>query len=292
MLVAAAQLDYRLQLIPQLKHCAELCRSNSVDVVVLPEMLNMPAVVRGYKDGFGPLEVKQGWWDKAGDWLARHPPSIPWLGLHEAMDEALYEQVIRNVSKDSPKTYIVGGSVVVKREDGLYNVGVVAYDGEVVARYDKLNPIHVEKMMGVKTGKLGPACIPLDGIGSYHFPDDGRYLHAAICYDIEFVDQWKHQPLSGDIVAIPSWGWRPEGWSETEYDLQFVDTARHLGVVLVRCFWAGDMPLGRMGGNSAIVVPDKPLLRASLTDGQFIGAKFESGRGGFSLRATLRQSTK
>jgi hypothetical protein len=282
MIIAAAQLDYRLKLGAQLDYYASVCKKESVDVVVLPEMLNMPIVVRGYRYGFGEMRLKQSWWDRLLSWAVNRLPDMPWMGKGESMDEALYRRLVRRFSLSCPTTYVVGGSVVVKRPEGLFNVGVVAKNGEILAEYDKLNPIHFEKLMGIHKGKGGPAKVQME---------NGQCLHAAICYDIEFVEQWKFQPQEGDLVAVPSWGWRPDGWKETEYDLQFVDTAQELGVALIRCFWAGDMPLGRMGGNSAIIVPGKPILRADKEEGQLIGAEYKKG-GGADCKTSLQASNQ
>ncbi len=268
MIIAAAQLDYRLNLGTQLDHYASVCKKEGVGVVVLPEMLNMPILVRGYRYGFGSMQLKQSWWDRSISWVVGHLPNMPWMGKCESMDEALYRRLILRFSLSCPGTYVVGGSVVVKRPEGLFNVGIIARDGKVLAEYDKLNPIHFEKLIGICRGKKGPARLRME---------NGMYLNAAICYDVEFVEQWRDQPQEGDLIAIPSWGWRPDGWKETEYDLQFIDTAQNLGVALIRCFWVGDMPLGRMGGNSAILVPGKPILRANKEEGQLIGAAYKLG---------------
>jgi omega-amidase len=149
-------------------------------------------------------------------------------------------EFLQDVSRKIGNIYLIGGSVLQKKDGKYYNTSTLWRNGLLLSSYDKINPIKAEIDAGVAKGKTPLVVVT----------DLGR-LGMIVCadtFDPELVK--KVAGLGAEIVTLPvaAMGTHPtvKGHPLTE------QIARDYGLFILKI---GNVSSNMRGGRSAIIAP-------------------------------------
>ena len=157
---------------------------------------------------------------------------------HETSTKTI--QVLQEVSKTIGKIYLLGGTVLQEDKGKYYNTSTLWKNGQLIAKYKKINPIKAEIAAGVARGSQ-PLVVETD-LGKIGM------IVCADSFDPNLVK--KVASLGAEIVSLPvaAMGTHPvvKGHPLTE------GIAREYGLFVLK---VGNVCSNMRGGRSAIIAP-------------------------------------
>ncbi len=149
-------------------------------------------------------------------------------------------QFLQDVSKTIGEIYLLGGTVLQEDNEKYYNTSTLWKNGQLIAKYKKINPIKAEIAAGVAKGTQ-PLVVETD-LGKIGM------IVCADSFDPSLVK--KVASLGADIVSLPvaAMGTHPvvKGHPLTEA------MARDYGMFVLK---VGNVCSNMRGGRSAIIAP-------------------------------------
>jgi omega-amidase len=149
-------------------------------------------------------------------------------------------EFLQEISKTIGNIYLLGGTILQEDAGNVYNTSTLWIDGQLIAKYKKINPIQTEINAGVAKG-----CIPL-----VVDTDIGK-LGMIVCadtFDPPLIK--KVAELGAEVISLPvaAMGTHPtvKGHPLTE------GIARDYGVFILK---VGNVCSNMRGGRSAIIAP-------------------------------------
>lgn len=171
------------------------------------------------------------------------------------LDETSHFNTLKNLSLQLFDTVIVGGSMIVKREENFYNTAMVFYQGKVLGTYHKQN------LFGKEHGDITA------GSQSLVFEAKGVKFSVLICADV-FLDSIFEElkALKTQLVMIPTFSpYKEETIQDKiarDYEI-FVNRANFLSCPVVKvCGINTKGLLYPIQGRSLIALPKRILWRA------------------------------
>ena len=157
---------------------------------------------------------------------------------HETSTKTI--QVLQEVSKTIGEIYLLGGTVLQEDKGKYYNTSTLWKNGQLIAKYKKINPIKAEIAAGVARGSQ-PLVVETD-LGKIGM------IVCADSFDPNLVK--KVASLGAEIVSLPvaAMGTHPvvKGHPLTE------GIAREYGLFVLK---VGNVCSNMRGGRSAIIAP-------------------------------------
>lgn len=190
-------------------------------------------------------------------------PEYAWYGNGDFFEEAeaTHERLCEILERTRAwSSLVIGGTLLEKREGGFTSYAPLVYRGEILARYEKLNPTRIEKERGIRPGQK----LMTVQWGVFSFS-------VLICADIFRTTYLKDLGKEGvHLVFVPTASpYRPDDSPEEKASRDrkyFMEGADLVDGVVVKVCGVGSLFHSRFQGRSLVVTRAGYIWRVRIED--------------------------